>query len=134
MTDNAAGATTTLQRSRLGVVVITALVVAVLGSWWSIALPVGAQPGAPTTTLPQVEEDRGLGDIIPEPNSGRAPASPSDPGGWLQLSLFFIVMAFIAGMVVYVWWQSKKARERRKAAGLDPFENAKRARDESLSE
>lgn len=131
---NASDSTFVLNRSRLTVYIATAILLAVVGSWWSVVAPVGAQPGTPTTSLPEVETERVPGDIIPAPNSGRAPESPSDPGGWLQLSLFFIVLAAIVGMATYVWWQSKKARARRKAAGLDPFENAKRARSESLSE
>jgi uncharacterized membrane protein YgcG len=70
-------------------------------------------------------------EIIPKPNSGQAPQSPGDPGGWLQISLFFLLCAVVIGIALGVWWSSRRARERRKEAGLDPVTLA-RARGEGI--
>lgn len=72
------------------------------------AAPVAAQRG-PTTTL---EEglDGNLGRMIPRPNSGREPESPSDRGGWLQLTVLGVMvggLAVIGGLVVR---ESRKAK------------------------
>jgi hypothetical protein len=83
----------------------------------------GAQGGVTTTTDPV--DNRRIGDIIPEPNSGKAPETPGDPGGWLQVSLFFLICGAVIAMVVAVWLQGRRARERRAAAGLDPVELAR---------
>ncbi len=89
-----------------------------------LAPSAGAQPGATTTTDPV--DNRRFGDIIPKPNSGKAPETAGDPGGWLQVSLFFLICAAVIVIVLAVWRQSRRARERRAAAGLDPVELAKR--------
>jgi len=109
---------------RLGLVALLALTALTLCLSPMLAPGAGAQPGATTTTDPV--DNRRFGDIIPEPNSGKAPETPGDPGGWLQVSLFFLICAAVIGIVALVWWQSRKARERRAAAGLDPVELAKR--------
>ena len=56
-----------------------------------------------------------------KPNCGIPPQSPTDPGGWLQLSLFYLICAAVVGMVGFVWWRSRVARNERRAAGLDPL-------------
>jgi hypothetical protein len=83
----------------------------------------GAEPGDTTTTLPR--DNRQLGDIIPKPNSGADPTSPGDPGGWLQVSLFFLICGAILVMAGLVVFQSTRARRRREQAGLDPVSLAK---------
>lgn len=88
-----------------------------------------AQPGATTSTLPV--DDREFGEIIPKPNSGRAPESPGDPGGWMQVTLFFAICTAIILIAVFVWWRSRQARRRREAEGRDPVSLAK-ARGEGL--
>ena len=88
-----------------------------------LAPSAGAQAGATTTTDPV--DNRRFGDIIPKPNSGKAPETAGDPGGWLQVSLFFLICAAVVAIVFAVWRQSRRARERRAAAGLDPVELAK---------
>ena len=115
------------QRARRIAVAAVALLLAAalgLGALASLAPPASAQAGATTTTDPV--DDRRLGDIIPEPNTGRAPETPGDPGGWLQVSLFFLICAAVIAIVLVVWRQSRRARERRAEAGLDPVEVAKR--------
>jgi hypothetical protein len=77
-----------------------------------------AEPGDTTTTLPR--DNRELGNSLPKPNKGADPADAGDPGGWLQVSLFYLIcggMVVIAGLA---WFSSRRARARRTAAGLDP--------------
>lgn len=110
-------------RALVGALVVAAVAVVAL----VIGAPAGAQPGATTSTLPV--DGRTFGDIIPEPNSGRPPETPGDPGGWLQVSLFFLLCITVGLIVLFVWRQSRTARARRKAAGQDPVDVA-RARGE----
>ena len=100
----------------------------VLGTAVALAPAAGAQSsddgGATTTSL--VIDNRELGNIITKPNAGKPAEDPGDPGGWLQVSLFFLIMGVVVLLVVGVAWRSKVLRERRKAAGLDPVDVAKR--------
>ena len=99
----------------------------------------GAQPADPApdptvtiedvTTTSTVIDNRELGRIIQRPNAGKAPETPGDPGGWLQVSLFFLICAVVVVMAIGVWWRSRVLRDRRGAAGLDPVAMA-RARGE----
>lgn len=114
---------------RRALAALFALAVAATGLFALPAPTVSAQPGATTSTLPV--DDRNLGDIIPQPNSGRAPESAGDPGGWLQVSLFFLICGAIVLIVLAVWWQSRRKRQRREDAGLDPVSLA-RARGEGV--
>lgn len=108
----------TTARVRWAALVVSLALTAVLGTVSAWAAPaVGAQAGVTTTTLPV--DNRTFGDIIPEPNSGRAPEAAGDPGGWLQVSLFFLICAAIVAIVGVVWWKSRRARARLAAAGQD---------------
>lgn len=72
------------------------------------ATPVAAQQG-PTTTVGEGLEGN-LGRMIPRPNSGREPESPSDRGGWLQLTVLAVMvggLVVIGGLVVR---ESRKAK------------------------
>jgi hypothetical protein len=95
--------------------------------------PAGAQSGddTPQTTSTLPVDNRQLGDMIPKPNTGMEPQSAGDPGGWLQVSLFFLICAAIIIIATAIWWTSRRARERRSAAGMDPVSLAK-ARGEGL--
>ncbi len=95
--------TTAVARCIVVLVVLTGLGAAVLHQ----APPVAAQRG-PTTTLDEGLEGN-LGRIIPRPNSGREPESPSDRGGWLQLTVLAVM---VGGLVVI---GGLVARESRKA-------------------
>jgi hypothetical protein len=77
-----------------------------------------------TSTLPT--DNRNLGEMIPRPFTGMEPQDPGDPGGWLQVSLFFLLVLAVVGISTGVWWTSRRARQRRDAAGFDPVELAKR--------
>ncbi len=83
--------------------------------------PDGAQ--ATTTVVGDVGpvSDCSPGHIVRKPNCGIPPESPTDPGGWLQLSLFYLICASVVGIVAFVWWRSRVARNERRAAGLDPL-------------
>jgi uncharacterized protein HemX len=54
-------------------------------------------------------------DIIPRPNSGTAPEEAGDRGGALQLGLLALVVVVLAGGVVNVVRQSRRARAGRDA-------------------
>lgn len=111
----------TLPRARA---VRTVVVLALAGVTAAVFAPLSAaQPGATTSTLPT--DNRQMGEIIPRPYTGMEPQDPGDPGGWLQVSLFFLLCAAVFGMCVAVWWISRRARQRRDAAGFDPVELAR---------
>lgn len=81
----------------------------------------------PTTVVSDVgpTSECSPGHIVRRPNCGIAPESPTDPGGWLQLSLFFLVCAAVAAMIGIAVWRSRIARRNRRAAGLDPVDLAR---------
>jgi hypothetical protein len=120
--------------------VATLVVVLTTAVWWTGTGTAAADDpmGPPSTTLPvelpgQAPEgaDCGPGNIVRFPNCGQEPASRDEPGGWLQVSLFFLICATVIAMVVALWWRSRTVRARRKAAGLDPVDVA-RSRGEGV--
>ena len=68
--------------------------------------PAHAQDGTTSTTLVPLEEQG----IVPEPNTGAEPQDAGDRGGALQLAVLGLVILGIAGAVVVVVRQSKRAR------------------------
>jgi hypothetical protein len=56
-------------------------------------------------------------DIIPQPNSGREPGDPGDPGGWWQEGLFLLICAALVVMAGLVWRESRKQRRRQGRLG-----------------
>jgi hypothetical protein len=96
------------------------------------AVPSTVPPLRPPTTLapdaPTIQgSDCGPGNIVRPPYCGQEPESRDDPGGWLQVTLFFMVCAVVVGMVAFVWWRSRVARRERAEAGLDPVSVARRS-------
>jgi hypothetical protein len=85
-----------------------------------LAGPAGAQddPGITTTTQP-LTGGGDLGHIVKRPNSGVAPRTPGDPGGWMQVWLFWLICAALIGMTLLVWYRSHRARAALKAGGHD---------------
>lgn len=75
-----------------------------------------------TTVGPEVgpTSECSPGHIVRRPDCGVAPQSPTDPGGWLQVSLFYLICVAVLGIVGLVWWRSRVARRKRREAGLDP--------------
>ncbi|MFM7062905.1 MAG: hypothetical protein ACKO04_05360 [Actinomycetes bacterium] len=105
---------------------LLALAVA-LGAASALAPPAGAQPVEDdVTTTSLVIDNREMGNIIQKPNAGKPAEDPGDPGGWLQVTLFFLIVGVVVLLVVGVAWRSKVLREQRRAAGLDPVDVAKR--------
>lgn len=109
-------------------VMAVAVVALALGSIDDAALSAGSRQGEPaegvtTTTLPEGEGD--VGRIIPLPDSGRAPESPGDRGGWQQVTLFFVICLVILAMAVYVWRRSRCNRARLGSDGLDRVSRAR---------
>jgi hypothetical protein len=94
--------------------------------------PTTVPPLRPPTTLeadsPTLQgSDCGPGNIVRPAYCGEEPESKDDPGGWLQVSLFFIVCAVVVGIGGFVWWRSRVIRRERRAAGLDPEDVARRS-------
>jgi hypothetical protein len=81
-------------------VVLLALVLIV--GLFAAAPVVGAQEPPSTGMTTQ--------DIIPKPNTGHAPTEAGDRGGALQLLLPAIMVAGIAGGVLHLRRQSRRAR------------------------
>ncbi|MGH9227604.1 MAG: hypothetical protein ACRD07_02550 [Acidimicrobiales bacterium] len=91
--------------------------VAVGGSARAVAQQPEDDPdGDPSTDDAPVPDQ----DIIPEPNSGRAPRDAGDRGGALQgLVLLFVVIG-VGGIAVLAVRESRRARARRMAASDGP--------------
>ncbi len=72
--------------------------------------PVVAQEGGSTTTSTTIVVGPPTRDIVPAPNEGTPPSEAGDRGGALQLGLLALVLAAIAGAVLGVVRQSRRAR------------------------
>ena len=48
--------------------------------------------------------------ILPRPNSGTAPQTPGDPGGWQQLMLLVLIVAALVVIFLLVRRQMRRAR------------------------
>ena len=83
--------------------VVAALAVAV--ALLALAAPAETQEPSSTTTVGVPAQD-----IIPEPNTGDAPADAGDRGGALQLGVLGLVVAVMGGGVVFLVRQSRHAR------------------------
>ena len=59
-------------------------------------------------------------EIIPMPNSGRAPQDAGERGGWMQQGLFFAICAAIAGLGGLAWRDSRRKRRRQGRLGVAP--------------
>lgn len=106
------------------------LMTALVGPWAGVAAAQSDDPTVQTTsTLPT--DNRELGNSLTRPNQGMEPQDAGDPGGWLQQSLFFLICGAIVVIGLLVWRSSRRATERRAAAGLDPVSLA-RARGEGV--
>lgn len=91
-----------MSRSRLLLLALTLAAAVLVGA----PPPVAAQEPATSTTEVQVPTN----DIIPGPNSGQAPDDPGDRGGVLQVGLLLLVLLAIAGVVLALVRQSRRAR------------------------
>ena len=68
--------------------------------------PVVAQDPPTSSTLAELPP----ADIVPLPNTGKPPEEAGDRGGALQLGLLALVVAVIAGAVLHLVRQSRRAR------------------------
>jgi hypothetical protein len=99
-----AAALTTSRPARAARLLVLALAVLV-----STGPPVGAQdPSTTTTSLIEVPAQ----DIVPQPDVGEEPDDAGDRGGALQIAVLLLVVAAVAGAVVAVVTQSRRARAR----------------------
>ncbi|MFP3906454.1 MAG: hypothetical protein ACLFWR_05445 [Acidimicrobiales bacterium] len=95
------------------VAILAALLVALLTGMVSGPGPAPAQGGdsGDITSTSVIERDgqSPAGDILPQPNSGEAPDSPGDPGGWQQYLVFALIFAGLAAIVALVIRESRQA-------------------------
>jgi hypothetical protein len=70
----------------------------------------GSEDGEPDEPLPG-------DDIIPEPNSGRAPEEAGDRGGALQVLLLVLLVAGVGGIAVMIVRESRRSRAARAETG-----------------
>ena len=96
-------------------VVLIALVVALLMGSTAAQVPAGTEPTSTTTSSTTTSSSTTVvqvptGNILPMPNSGVAPSEPGDRGGALQIGLFFLVVLAIAGAVLALVRQSRRAK------------------------
>lgn len=94
-----------MPRFRLLVLALAVLTAATVGG-----LAPGAAAQEPTPTTEQVEPEVPTGEIIPRPNSGTPPEEPGDRGGALQIGILLLVLLAIAGAVLGLVRQSRRAR------------------------
>ncbi|MGK2950621.1 MAG: hypothetical protein ACSLFP_18760 [Acidimicrobiales bacterium] len=94
-----------MSRSRLLLLALTLATAALIGAPAALAAQEAQEPATSTTEV-QVPTN----DIIPGPNSGQAPDDPGDRGGVLQVGLLLLVLLAIAGVVLALVRQSRRAR------------------------
>jgi hypothetical protein len=83
-------------------------------------------PISPTTTI---EDDGNPNSVIPLPNSGRAPQQPGDRGGWMQITLFFLVIAAMGVIFILIGVSTtKRTRRKKREAGLVTTRRVRRPR------
>lgn len=63
--------------------------------------------------MAQEADESPVGEIIPKPNSGKAPEDAGDRGGSLQVGLLGLIGVVVVGMVVHITRQSADARQER---------------------
>lgn len=121
------------RRSRLGSAAALALLVLAASTFTATTAGAVADGrhrldgDTPTTVVSDVgpTSECSPGHIVRRPDCGIPPQSPTDPGGWLQVTLFFLICAAVAAMIWIAVWRSRIARRNRRAAGFDPVELAR---------
>lgn len=72
-----------------------------------------AQSETTVDTRPVIDDPNSpLGNMLPRPNSGQAPDSPNDPGGWQQFLVFGLIAGGLGVIVLLVRRESRRARAR----------------------
>jgi hypothetical protein len=99
----------------------------VLGATLFLAVSFLAMTPAPAKLLPTIpispsttiEVDGNPNSVIPLPNSGRAPQQPGDRGGWMQITLFCLVITAMGAIFVMIAISTSRNTKRKKRdAGL----------------
>jgi hypothetical protein len=73
-----------------------------------------AQSDTTVDTRPVIDDGSSpAGNILPRPNTGQAPDSPNDPGGWQQYLVFGLILGGLALIAALVVRESRKARHAR---------------------
>lgn len=92
--------------ARLVVLVVLAATLAL-----SAPQPASGQVDTTADTRPVVDDPNSpAGNILPRPNTGQAPDSPNDPGGWQQYLVFALIIGGLALIAAMVIRESKRAR------------------------
>ena len=87
------------------VAVVTLMLAATIG----LAPTAYAQSDTPTTQAVS-DGDSPIGNILPRPNSGVAPNSANDPGGWQQYMVFALIGLGLVGIVALATRESRRIR------------------------
>lgn len=84
---------------------------AVAGHGWLTTTVAALAQAEPSAEPPFVAEsgDPGI-TILPRPDSGRAPQSPGDPGGWMQLVLLAGLVLALVVIAALVWRDVRRKR------------------------
>lgn len=72
-----------------------------------------AQSDGTTSTVDAGDGPSPVGNIVPRPNSGQAPDSPNDPGGWQQYLVFALIFAGLGVIMALAVRESRRARSAR---------------------
>ena len=104
-----------LPRSMVAAVTLCALALLAL-----VALAPGAaaqqQPEpdvGPTNDQFEADPQLPRGDILPRPNTGQAPETAGEPGGWQQYMVFGLIFAGLAVILLFIVRESRQARRQR---------------------
>lgn len=97
---------------RLAVLLLAVAVLVTGAPSMAAAAPLPSQQDEVTSTTAS-EGDSSVGDILPRPNSGQAPDSPNDPGGWQQYLVFAALFVGLAAIALLVRRESRRARAAR---------------------
>ncbi len=116
--------TATLRTRFLATFVVALFAILALGTTASAA-PIQQDDVDPYMTTTSLSPQGDVGRIIPLPNSGSEPRSPTDRGGLFQIGLFLLICAVIIAMGIWVWLKSREARTERGDAGLSRVEVAR---------
>ena len=103
-------------QGRLGHMVAALSVIAFALGCLTVAIGLGAPAASAQNTPnePQVEVPH----IIPRPNSGQAPKSATDRGGWAQYTVFWGIIAAMVLMIALVVLESRRKLRSRTDASV----------------
>lgn len=105
------------QRARIVVVCLAVLVALIAGTALIAAFVDDGSPAEPSAQVEGAEgqEAGAPPEIVPQPNSGKAPDEAGDRGGWAQLTLLGLIVAAVVGIGFVVMRGSRRSRANRAA-------------------